>query len=421
MARASTRTILSLDRYAKIMGIDPVMFNGGYQIELASGRILFPVSNSENDIWPQYAWQNSDQISREELAQQIANAEQDIISLLGYFPSPNWITDEGHDMQRHYRPELHGYHLHYDVGGQDYQIHPAMAKFISGGVRKSDLIERSLSVTYLDNDADGYKETATVTVGIDPLVITDPSEVKVYFAGRGGDRAYEIRDFKSKVYNPITYAVVFTFNSWMMVDPELWEMFPSNDNDSKYIAVDDVTNLVTVVDAYREYNDTTQAHVVFYDHDRSSGGVTQTTGFLNMEYDDRFISPIPGTYNSSTLAWERDGTLCNEATHMRINYYSGLRNRTNRPQYSDDYLNDNIAQAIAYLASARLGKVFYANNNATALVSSLQFDMSIIEEGMTVRTPFDVYTNPLGTKRGEWLAWKKIFSFIERVKGGTIL
>ena len=42
MPVVKTRTLLSIDRYAEIMGVNPVFFNQGAQVNLPNGATLFP-------------------------------------------------------------------------------------------------------------------------------------------------------------------------------------------------------------------------------------------------------------------------------------------------------------------------------------------------------------------------------------------
>ena len=81
MARANTPTLLSLDRFAQILGVPPAHFAGGYT------ATVFPVTSSCSQVWFQHAWQAADKVGREELAVAIAGAEGDIASELGYWPA----------------------------------------------------------------------------------------------------------------------------------------------------------------------------------------------------------------------------------------------------------------------------------------------------------------------------------------------
>src|SRR5574338_11129 len=92
-------THLSLPRYAKIMGINAAQFCRAHAPSV--NPQVFPVGSCSN-VWPRFSWQNNDQVSHEELAYAIQSAEHDLIDLVGYFPSPDWIEQESHDMPREY-------------------------------------------------------------------------------------------------------------------------------------------------------------------------------------------------------------------------------------------------------------------------------------------------------------------------------
>ena len=50
MPVAGTRTLLSIDRYAQIMGINPLFFNQGGQVNTSDGKVIFPHSSAMANI-----------------------------------------------------------------------------------------------------------------------------------------------------------------------------------------------------------------------------------------------------------------------------------------------------------------------------------------------------------------------------------
>ena len=78
MARASTPTLLSLDRFARILGVNPVHFNGG------AGDPVWPRAGQCDETWVQHPWQTMRTISREELAMEIRGSEDTIARYLGF-------------------------------------------------------------------------------------------------------------------------------------------------------------------------------------------------------------------------------------------------------------------------------------------------------------------------------------------------
>ena len=81
-------TLLSLDGYAKILGLNPVHFATGATPGLTP--MVMP-SGGCDDVWWKYDWQDSDKVSKWQLAQLIQQAEEEIANVVGYWPAPMWI------------------------------------------------------------------------------------------------------------------------------------------------------------------------------------------------------------------------------------------------------------------------------------------------------------------------------------------
>ncbi|MDP2727535.1 MAG: hypothetical protein Q8P59_08310, partial [Dehalococcoidia bacterium] len=71
MGRANTRTMLPLDRWSYHLGMDPRHFNG-LETSLRPARLCHQPTL-------QYAWQDSDRVGRDDIAQAIAQAESEIV------------------------------------------------------------------------------------------------------------------------------------------------------------------------------------------------------------------------------------------------------------------------------------------------------------------------------------------------------
>src|SRR3972149_4188845 len=211
MARADTYTLLSLDAYSYILGIAPPHFSG------AAGASIFPAGGQCDAIWHQFQWQSSDRVSREELAQAIATAEEEIARVLGFWPAPMFITNEIHPYPRHYRPELITQGL--TTRGQLRSIRADYAKFISAGQRGTTFVGTP-AIIRSDADGDGFDETVTVSIA---NALTDACEVKVYFEGYDGDpesikAAITTKSCSNRCnYRPTSHV--------KDIHPELWEAF----------------------------------------------------------------------------------------------------------------------------------------------------------------------------------------------------
>lgn len=433
MARASTATLLSLDRFAQIVGITPAHFNG------AKGTTYFPEFNNCSDIWYQYAWQQYDHISRENLAIVIKQAEDDLTAVLGYSPAPVWVDD---DIQQY--PQFHRRDMWQldglNVRGARKSVKAKYGRFILAGQRATTAIDEDAAVVYSDADGDGYDETATITVA---TTLTDECQLKCYFDGHGGEPEWEIRPVRSK---RITGGnVVFIFWAWQLLDPDLQEAIPTSAGIDP-IDLEEATNYVTTVAVYREYTDTTAVSAQFFWQPdplattgliqvgicTTCGGsgcpactLTSQDGCINVQdVMNGLVVPAPATYNSDTGQWDQNTyTLCRDPDQVKFWYYAGdlsqeyLAGRTCEP------LSQYWAETIAWLATARAHNPFCGCNNTLTLVQEWQRDLSFTgsrELGQFQVSPIDL-DNPFGTRYGEIKAWRRALRFAQNLMEGVVI
>lgn len=425
-------TLLSLPRYAQIMGINPVYFQG------AQGQTVFPLTDNRcNDLWPRYSWQRYDCVSHYDLALAIRQAEEDLAEALGWWPAPTWTSQEIRDFPRHYRRDLYRYYGE-NVRNQRVSIKTAYAKLIAPGIRNVGTKLGTVTPTYSDDDSDGFNETATVEL---TTSLTDVSEIKVYFAGESGEQEWEIRPARKKYKSGGKFYGVF--NSWLFIDPELQGAFPTTAGFTG-IDISTDTNFVTTVDIYREQNDVTDTSATFYWEPTPSNTIidgfctsclgtgcaacslTTQDGCLHIRDAERgFVVPQPASYNSTTGAWETDCyTLCRDPDFVKIWYYSGLMDeRWLRGTNAIDPLSQKWANAIAWIATARLDRPFCSCGNATVLGEVYRQNLAANSatdkqaEGFQV-DPVDVLQCPFGTRLGEVMAWKLVARERDRITGG---
>ncbi|MEO8608911.1 MAG: hypothetical protein ABI690_13550 [Chloroflexota bacterium] len=190
MARASIETLLPLDYFARIMGISPWDFN----------QCKYPNRKSAqcNDVLFQFPYQK-DRLSREEVAQSIADAEQMIADELGYWPAPKYFTNEEVQYPHAWRPAT-GHST------------PKIVKLkhghvITGGVFKRIQIGTisGVNLTTADTDNDAVNDTFTAIIN-DPAIgdISDSNEIALYFvdADRVGeplDETWRLRPLKISI------------------------------------------------------------------------------------------------------------------------------------------------------------------------------------------------------------------------------
>jgi len=233
MARASIRTMLPLDRFAQILGIDPRHFN-----QVTSE--LAPV-NACKQVWIQHSWQAADQVGREEVAEAIARAEDDISAFLGYYPLPQYIVGEVERTSQVYDVAARGLSTLEDAARRFQSVKGLWGHIISGGIEARDIFASptiGAGLEWQDLDGDGYFETMQIEVN---TAVTDPDELRVYFHDELAEDEWEIRPLRS-----VTIAAgvaTILIDRHLLVLPDLWEALNPEEVDG-----DDDDNFVTQVD-----------------------------------------------------------------------------------------------------------------------------------------------------------------------------
>lgn len=403
-------TLLSLPRYARIMGIPPLHFWGASAPNLLPQK--FPVAQC-NDVFYKYSWQDADKMSRSDILFQIASAEEEISRVLGYWPAPTWIHDERQDYPRFFARETYSA---YGVNNRWFSksIIPEYGRIVAVGQPALTLIG-SPEVVYQDNDSDGYFETAVVSVA---TAVTDIRELYVTFQGYSGNREWEIRNPRKSFLS--SGIATFVFDSVLFIDPALHEFMPTEESPG-IIDVSTTANFVEYVDVYREYVDTTQATGEFvWMKDVTSctacGGTgceaceetTQDACINISDHSQGILVPRPASYTGGewvSQSWNGG----RDPDYVKYSYKAGEVSQDYRRGRSNDPLSDQMAKAIAYLATARLERPLCGCTNVEALSVHLQGDITMTGPGANfVFTTEEIAENVFGTRRGEIVAWKML-------------
>ena len=430
MARARTQTLLSLDGFARELGINPLHFNGG-----VTPSLDVPVFEGGgcSDIWPQHAWQDADRVSREHLARKIHNAEIEIANLVGFFPAPIWIEQEVHNYPRPYPRE--GYGNGTNVRGSVKGIKTDYGKYISGGRRNfievGEATVAGLELAYTDDDGDDFYETATITLEIPAGVPASPEacNFKVFFDGQA-DPEWEIR--YPNTFEIVGDDIVLTFDSWLFIDPDEQEGYPTAEGFSG-IDVSTINNFVDTVDVYYVYNDMAQASAQFIWESGSSlscdicGGlgceacamVTQDGCVQASMMEDGIVRPTPGTYDEDDEIWDITSFTENvEPDMVKLWYYSGEQSQEFVKGRTCDPLSRFWADLIAVLVCSRLKRNLCDCPSIKNTVEYWQKDLAKLETNVSYFQNDDIQNSPFGTTRGEVYAWKKIQHFVPKKKFG---
>ena len=420
MSRATVPTLLSLDRYARLMGLNPVHFSG------AAGPVYWPEVGNCDDIWPQYAWQDQyEYVSREELAVAIADAENDIKSELGFSVAPVWETEEVHVFQA---PEHHGVEYVPWYTDSPTSVKADWGYINSAGRRLLTLVEATASVSYTDPDGDLWNELATV---VSATTVTNKQEIKLYFAGHSGDPEWEIRPLKDVVI--AAGVATITFDSWLGLDPALWNAVPTATSlaASAPINPEIAGNYVDEVDVYQETTSIALATSEFLweKHGYYLLGLvcpgcngagcevcalTTQDGCLSVR-DARggIVTPFPATFDDDNSVWVKAAMSgCRQPDMVKITYHAGIIDPKYLRGESLDPLSEWYAQAIAWLATSRLDREICACEGVKRYVDELQRDLTKSgREAFYIRyESMDIFNCPFGTHVGEVRAWNRVQS-----------
>jgi len=426
MARATTPTLLSLDRFAEIMGIAGPHFAG------AETGNFFPYSGRCNDLWYQHQWQAHDRVSREDLARVIGEAENELAEVVGFWPAPRFIAQEVHRYPKHYRPEVVSGNGSSGADGRPKGINLEWGKFIQAGQRATSLVGAATTaggtLVYSDEDGDGFDETVTITLA---TTLTETCEIKVFYDGET-DPEYEIRPARTATI--AGGVVTLTFWTWQFIDPDLWEFFPTADGATPIDITSPPTNLLTTVDVCREYVDDTSVSAQFYWEPDVSCGSCGGTGCVNCALTSQtgcihprtiptsFVVPSPATYNEETEVWDADNySQCVEPDIVKVWYYAG--------DYSNRWLSGKTCNpmstiwetTIAFLAIARMERPFCSCENLEALVDRMRSDLATTDKNVSRFVTQDVQSSPFGTLRGEVMAWRRVKNIVKKIPRTAIV
>jgi hypothetical protein len=397
-------TLLSLFRFARMVGIAPLHFAGGTGASL--NPAVFPTGSSCGDVWPRYDWQKSDQVSHESLSYAIKDAEETLAKEVGFFPAPMWLQETQMYPRDFYRTSVFQVT---DVRGFSKGLNANYGKIISGGERAVTLLGTATTATgslvYSDNDGDGLFETATITL---LNQTTDVCEIKAYFTALGGAQEWEIRPCRTKTLVGGTLTMIF--DSWLFIDPDELSHYPTDDG-FEAIDLSTVTKLVTVVDVYREYNDNSVGATFKWNDICECGGTacleTEQDGCIEIRDPEAgIVSPVPATYGTSWSYTSFDA--CRAPDKVDLYYYAGERSNEYLRALTCDPLSDQWAWCIIWLTIARLERPPCSCNRLKSMFDYLREDLSHNVSGSSYFAGEDLNANPFGTHRGELMAWKRV-------------
>ncbi len=430
MPFAETPTILPLERFAQILGINPVHFAGG------SGGDVWPTAAYCGQVWPQYTWQVPDtMVSREEVAQAIFSAEQDITRALGYPPGLSYIGPETHSLNA-----LFGVYPgdpHWSAGSRwTARLLKLRNGKIVGGGQQTPITNYGalIPLVYDDIDGDGYDEIARIpNPEADPATKPDLRNWR-FFMPDEDSMAAEIGDpveLRSARVRTIAGVHFIEFDSWHLFRRQLLTFVPAITGFQK-VPIEQPGSYVSGVYAVFDAGNELPAAVLKWPPGTACGedacpicsnSLASVDGCLAIaDAHLGMVYPVPGTCTDGV--WTA-APICNRAypNDLTVWYRAGLTSKAFEAGTTSDPLDNYWAQTIAWLAASRLDKPVCGCTNVQAVVSELQRDLAVADNNNNMpNVDFNLLGNPFGTRVGEVRAWKRVAHFAndQIMDSGTI-
>jgi len=396
------RTLLPIDRWAEIIGMDPRHFR---QVTTS----LIPQTSCAK-VWKQYSWQEADSVGRYDVADAIQQAERTIIQNLGYKLLPGWESAERVRTAKPSNPELFRTY-NYDPRGYYLAVRAKWGHFIEAG-QEAKVIEpngSAVAIVYSSEGAGTYKETATISF---TTTVTDENELAVFYPGESGADEWEIRPLASVSIS----AGIATIKMWrhQLVLPDLIEAL-----DPEAVNGDLDAGFLTTVDVYRRYNNPETQVTLIWDPNIFNCGCsgdsdccpvcgqgTQAGCLMPKNYEAGYLMYRPATYADGE--WTSADLACARNPDQLLMYYrAGLQDMSqDRPMVQMD---PQWERAVAFYALALLDRDICDCAPIKGVSDKWREDLARqTAAGSNFQISDSVLNNPLGTSRGAQFAWNMI-------------
>lgn len=403
MAWSSYQTLLPLNSWATLMGIDLYSFN---QIGLGfpEGAQIGIGADCQSVLYQsEYQYHG---ISRDEIAKAIAASEDMLAKRLGFYPAPKFIVNEKHQYPQSRSPYAFGkgaWGTSILWGVPQYPT-PALpsvqlqfGKVLGSGVFGRTLIGTA-AVTISDQDNDGIDDTFTATIA---TTVTDTDEIAAYFVPT--DRVPQNNPVSETWrLRPLTVTIsggnaTIVGHSTLLVLPNLQTIVNPQPLD-----VTDPLIYAGSIEVYRVYLDTSNQGTAYWEQ-------IPCTDTTIPPCDLQTQAICIGDRNSDrgqVFASFPDANCCvnwRAPDKVTINYVSGF------PLVNGD-VDSDFARMIAYLSSGWLPNQRCGCERSDRIISFWRQDLKqSTPEGIPPQ-PFTDHQlrSPFGFTRGALYAWDRV-------------
>lgn len=410
-----TTPLLPLESFRRIIGWNPFHFWG-----LANSTV--PVTSACNALVKQYAWQAADAAGRTEIQEAILTAEKRLRDHLGFSVAPHYVTETLTWPRFHDRRAWNLSHT--DGDGRWLSVRLSEGHVRAVGVETRTLIDGAVAVTYSDEDGDDLDETATISVA---TTVTDSDQIAVYFGA--SDRLDSEAVGEKWRIAPLSVSIsggtaTIKGRAWQFVKPLKYEGVGT-------AALDPATaaNFVTTVAVYRRYTNpdgnttaTSQALLIWETPpwpdwalctgcssgtDNSTDPAAEAYGIARAGIRDAaagIVAPGRAAYNATTGVWSATNWgICRPPDRVTVRVLAGVA-------LEDGQMARRWQTVVARLAAAELARPICGCEMANRELYRWQFDLARAAGANDEQFAISAQDldNPLGTRRGQVLAWKEV-------------
>lgn len=412
--------LLPLDTFRAALQWHPWHFWGW-----ASAAI--PVASKGMGLLTEYAWQDTDRLSRSDIRQALESAEDKLREALGYSVAPRY-DEQTITLPRPAQAAL-SYRAPIQSGGRWQSVRLRQEGFVQAlGVESLVLIDDAVALTRTDPDGDDLKELFTLTCTVPAGTTADEVAVYVALADRIAAPSVSAEIGARWRVEPVRVSIAgttatITGPAWLLARPVLYQGVT---NIGAGLDPATASNYVTTLDVYRRRTNgdgTTEATAqgvltwetapgsccgASNDSSTDPAGIATAIARVGLR-DARLGWVVPGeaAYNATSGTWDTvDWSACRQPDHVLIRFYAGL-------PLVDQQMDPQWRDVVAHLAAAELPRPGRGADTANHWLAHYQFDLArssgANDEAYAGISP-EYLNNPFGSRRGQVEAWRRVIS-----------
>lgn len=411
--------LLPLESFRRLLGFNPWHFWG-----MADSDTL-RVTSGCNSLVREYAWQNTDAIGRSEIREAIATAEQRILNYLRYRPAPAYAS-ASIAFPEYFDTTLRRISTA-DASGRRLSVLLPEGQVQALGVESLTLLGAAASITFSDQDGDGYQETFTALLA-QPAGVTNADEIALYF--NSADRPFGVPVSARWRIEPITVTIAggtitATGRLWLLVKPILYEGMT---NIQSGLSPINTSTFITSLDFYRRRTngdgttETTSQGLLTWESEPypswagccgdgssiSSDPAAIATAIARVGIRDAehgIVLPGQAIFNTTSSIWTgASWDSCRPPDRITIRYLAGVA-------LVDQQMDSAWQTLVARMAAAEMSRPICACDDANRELFRWQEDLARTagnNDNQFGAISASDLNNPFGTRRGHIYAWREI-------------